>query len=105
MAQWQTVSRPTIFKKRYTLEETPMFVQSGAILPLAWYPSHASVLGRASQLPTVFELVCFTQGMTEGETVVSELYEDDGNSDRYSLMMNLLGQIWCWKKFQLKTLK
>jgi len=79
--EWFTgtaVEGPAFVKRFFTLEEMPVYVKAGAIIPML--PQEKRVgLGRAQEIPDALVLLVFT-GTQTGTT---RIYDDDGKSTHY----------------------
>eukprot|EP01097_Dermamoeba_algensis_P005529 TRINITY_DN3517_c0_g5_i3.p1 TRINITY_DN3517_c0_g5~~TRINITY_DN3517_c0_g5_i3.p1 ORF type:complete len:382 (-),score=101.55 TRINITY_DN3517_c0_g5_i3:62-1207(-) len=78
----QSYTGPQTITSSYTLDEIPVFVQAGSILPVA--PQSTNSIGQAQKLPETLHLLVFPPvNMQSPFTSQYSLYEDDGDSEEY----------------------
>jgi alpha-glucosidase len=75
-----TLTGPQVVTRSYALTDIPVFVRSGAIIPLVDFRDRP-LTGGAKEIPNTLTLRVFACYECSGSTVV---YEDDGDTTRYS---------------------
>jgi len=72
---------PAVVTRQFALDDIPVYVKAGAIVPLEAPEDRASLIGGSKELPSTLTFAVFaSKAATHGETNV---YEDDGNSTNY----------------------
>jgi len=78
----QLFTGPQIITRQFLLDEIPVYMRSGAIVPMRILDK-TNVLGRAQETPDQLQFLVYVSGMTPGSTSKFTLYDDDGHTTLY----------------------